>query len=370
MAAIFTVAKQRAGDFPVRIIHGFCLQCTRKMMSNPTPRNSPASAFSPWHRLFRSVLDRLTVGLSISGVVMMLGILLLIFAVLLNGAWMAIGQIGWKFFTTATWNPVPGMDQYGVLSFAYGTAVTTIIALLLAVPLSIGCAVFITRIAPQWLAGPVSFLVELLAAIPSVVYGLWGAFVMSPWLQTHIELWMWKAMRNIRLIPIGYYPGHRREYFPANLVHGGPSGSDYLAGGLILTIMILPIITAITRDVLQQFPEELEQGAYGLGATWWQTTRLALTYCRVGIFGAAVLGMARAIGETMAVVMVIGNTDRVSSSLFAGGQTMAGVFVNEFLEADHPIYLSAMMYVALTLLISALLTNIAARVLLNRISTV
>ncbi len=337
-------------------------------MSEPTTPNSLAPVSNPWHRFFRGVLDRVTISLSIGGVVVMFGILLLIFAVLLNGSWMAIGQIGWKFFTTSTWNPVPGMDKYGVLAFAYGTAVTTFIALLLAVPLSIGCAVFITRIAPQWLAGPVSFLVELLAAIPSVVYGLWGAFVMSPWLQTNIEMWLWKALRNIKLIPVGHYPGNRTEYFPANLVHGGPSGSDYLAGGLILTIMILPIITAITRDVLQQFPQELEQGAYGLGATWWQTTRLALSYCRVGIFGAAVLGMARAIGETMAVVMVIGNTDRVSSSLFAGGQTMAGVFVNEFLEADHPIYFSAMMYVALTLLISALFTNIAARVLLNRIS--
>ena len=337
-------------------------------MSEPTIRSPIASGSNPGHRFFRGVLDRLTIGLSMGGVLMMFGILLLIFAVLLNGAWMAIGHIGWKFFTTSTWNPVPGMDKYGVLAFAYGTAVTTFIALLLAVPLSIGCAVFITRIAPQWLAAPVSFLVELLAAIPSVVYGLWGAFVMSPWLQTHFEMWMWKALRNIKWIPVGHYPGHRTEYFPANLVHGGPSGSDFLAGGLILTIMILPIITAITRDVLQQFPEELEQGAYGLGATWWQTTRLALTYCRAGIFGAAVLGMARAIGETMAVVMVIGNTDRISSSLFAGGQTMAGVFVNEFLEADHPIYLSAMMYVALTLLVSALLTNLAARLLLNRIA--
>ncbi|MGC8624729.1 MAG: phosphate ABC transporter permease subunit PstC [Phycisphaerae bacterium] len=319
------------------------------------------------HNARRRLMDRLVHAAALGGVLLTMGIMLTIFAVLLHGAWMALRQIGWHFFTTQAWNPVPGRDKYGVLSFLYGTSITTCIALLLGVPTGIGTAIFITRIAPRWLAGPVSFLVELLAAIPSIAYGLWGCFVMSPWLQNYFEPVIYSALHHINLLPVGKYPDGRTEFFLSNLVHGGPSGSDFLAGGLILAIMILPIITAITRDVLNQFPADLEQGARSLGATWWQTTQLALAYCRVGIFGAVMLGMGRAIGETMAVIMVIGNTDRVSASLFAGGQTMAGLLANEFMEADHPIYLSAVFYVALVLMLSSLLTNLAARFMLARI---
>jgi phosphate transport system permease protein len=335
-------------------------------MTQSTNHEAPVNPFlnAPQNR-WRRALDKMTWASALGGVLLMIAILLIIFFVLLRGSWMALTKIGWHFFTTQAWNPVT--DHYGVLAFLYGTGITTLIALLLGVPISIGTAVFITRIAPRWLAGPVSFLVEVLAAIPSIAYGLWGAFVMSPWLQLYGEPVIDNALKHLNFMAVGQYPNHKIEYFPSNLVHGGPSGSDFFAGGLILTIMILPIITAITRDVLQQFPPEIEQGAYGLGATWWQTTRLALTYCRIGIFGAIILGMARAIGETMAIVMVIGNTDQVRASLFAGGQTMSGVLANEFMEADHPIYFSAMVYVALVLMISALLTNIAARVLLSRI---
>ena len=318
---------------------------------------------------WRRLLDKAAWGLALGGVLLTMAILLTIFAVLIHGSWMALGQIGWHFFTTQAWNPVPGRDKYGVLAFLYGTGVTTFLALLFGVPLGIGTAIFITRIAPRWLAGPVSFLVELLAAIPSIAYGLWGCFVMSPWLQNYLEPVIYDLLHHISIIPVGKYPSGRIEFFPSNLVRGGPSGSDFLAGGLILTIMILPIITAITRDVLQQFPTELEHGAYGLGATWWQTTRLAIGYCKVGIFGAVMLGMGRAIGETMAVIMVIGNTDAISASLFAGGQTMSGVLANEFMEADHPIYLSAMFYVALVLMLSSLVTNVLARFMLSRIQT-
>ena len=317
---------------------------------------------------WRKWLDRAVYGLALGGVLLTMAILLTIFVVLIHGSWLALGRIGWHFFTTQAWNPVPGRDQYGVLAFMYGTGITTLLALVFGVPLSLGVAIFITRLSPRWLAGPVSFLVELLAAIPSIAYGLWGCFVMSPWLQNYLEPAIYAVLRHIKLFPVGKYPSGRIEFFPANLVRGGPSGSDFLAGGLILTIMVLPIITAITRDVLRQFPAELEQGAYGLGATWWQTTRLALGYCRAGIFGAVMLGMARAIGETMAVIMVIGNTDSISASLFAGGQSMSGVLANEFMEADHPIYLSAMFYVALVLMVSSLLTNVSARLLLSRIS--
>ncbi len=317
-------------------------------------------------QLYRRWLDHTVFGASFIGVLAMIAILLIVFAVLIHGAWMALTKIGWHFFATQAWNPVT--DQYGVLAFMYGTGLTTFIALLFGVPASIGVAIFITRMAPPFLAGPVSFLIEVLAAIPSVAYGLWGAFVMSPWLQNYGENWLYHVLRHVKLIRVGKYPNNHYAWFPANLVHGGPSGSDFLAGGLILAIMIVPIITAITRDVLLQFPTELENGARGLGATWWQTTRLAINYCRIGIFGAVILGMARAIGETMAVIMVIGNTDQVRASLFAGGQTMSGVLANEFLEADHPIYLSAMFYVALVLMVSTLVTNMLARTLLSGIN--
>ncbi len=332
---------------------------------NPPPLQNPFIDVP--QNAARRLVDRATKTAALGGVLLTISILVIIFIVLIHGSWMALSQIGWHFFTTQAWNPVPGRDKYGVLSFLYGTGMTTFLALLFGVPLSMGTAVFITRMAPRWLAGPVSFLVELLAAIPSIAYGLWGCFVMSPWLQNYLEPVLYDVLRHIEIIPVGKYPSGRIEFFPANLVHGGPSGSDFLAGGLILTIMILPIITAITRDVLLQFPAEIEQGAYGLGATWWQTTRLALTYCRAGIYGAVMLGMGRAIGETMAVIMVIGNTDHISASLFAGGQTMSGVLANEFMEADHPIYLSAMFYVALVLMLSSLVTNVIARGLLAKI---
>ncbi len=337
------------------------------MSQAPTNQPPESTLFTAPHNAWRRTLDKITWAAALGGVLLAMAILMTIFAVLFHGAWMALHQIGWHFFTTQAWNPVPGRDQYGILAFLYGTGITTFIALLIGVPVSIGTAVFITRIAPRWLAGPISFLVEVLAAIPSIAYGLWGCFVMSPWLQNYLEPVIYDTLHHITLIPVGKYPSGRTEFFPANLVRGGPSGSDFLAGGLILTIMILPIITAITRDVLMQFPSEMEQGAYGLGATWWQTTRLALAYCKVGIFGAVMLGMARAIGETMAIIMVIGNTDHISASLFAGGQSMSGVLANEFMEADHPIYLSAMFYVALVLMLSSLLTNLVARTMLARI---
>ena len=337
-------------------------------MTAPTDPTLPHNPFiDVQQNAFRRGVDKATKAAALGGVLLTITILIIVFVVLIHGSWMALRQIGWHFFTTQAWNPVPGRDKYGVLSFLYGTGITTFLALLIGVPLSIGTAIFITRIAPRRLAGPVSFLVELLAAIPSIAYGLWGCFVMSPWLQNYLEPILYDTLKHIKIIPVGKYPSGRIEFFPANLVHGGPSGSDFLAGGLILTIMILPIITAITRDVLQQFPQDIEHGAYGLGATWWQTTRLALAYCRAGIFGAVMLGMARAIGETMAVIMVIGNTDHISASLFAGGQTMSGVLANEFMEADHPIYLSAMFYVALVLMLSSLVTNVIARALLSRI---
>ena len=294
-------------------------------------------------------------------------LLALLILVLTYMAWPAIIKFNWHFLVSTHWNPVPGFDHYGVLQFAYGTLASSFIALLLAVPISIGTAVFIVRIAPRWLGGIVAFLVELLAAIPSIAYGLWGALVMVPWLQDYGEPALKHLLKHIKLIPLGHSEFSRRMiYFPANLVRGGTYGSDMLAGGLILAIMITPIITAITRDVLLAVPPELEEGSYALGATWWQATRLVLHFARSGILGAVILGMARAIGETMAVIMVIGNTDQIKGSLFAGAQTMAGLIANEFMEASHPIYRQSVVYVALVLVFLSLVLNGAARWLVQQ----
>ncbi|MGN6369436.1 MAG: phosphate ABC transporter permease subunit PstC [Phycisphaerae bacterium] len=312
------------------------------------------------------LLDKATYVASLGGVLAMLGLLVVLVWILVSNSWPAIMHFGVRFFWSTEWDPVN--DKFGALPMIYGTAVSSFIALLMAVPVSLGTAIFITRLAPKWLSGPVSFLVELLAAIPSLAYGLWGALVMVPWLQKYGEPALQMVLQHVKLIPLGKYDSGEMAYFPANLVHGGAYGTDMLAGGLILALMIIPIITAVSRDVLKTVPKDLEQGAYGLGATWWQVTRIALGYSKVGIFGAVILGLARAVGETMAVVMVIGNTNQMSGSLFDGAQTMAGLLANEFLEADNKLYYSSLVYVALILLVSTLFMNALARLMLAKLT--
>jgi phosphate transport system permease protein len=317
-------------------------------------------------RILTSLADRAIVIAAYAGVFVMIGLLVVLIAMLVRNGWPAMRLFGLGFLYHTTWNPVA--NKFGALPQIYGTVVSSFIALLVAVPISLGTAIFITRLAPQWLAAPVSFLVELLAAIPSLAYGLWGALVMVPWLQSDGEPVLQRLLQHVKLIPLGPYPNGEMAFFPANLVHGGAYGTDMLSGGLILALMIIPIISAVSRDVLLTVPPELNEGAYGLGATWWQVTRVALSYSKVGIFGAVILGLARAIGETMAVIMVIGNTNRLDGSLFSGAQTMAGLLANEFLEASSNLYYSSLVYVGLVLLVCTLLINLLARVLLARVS--
>ncbi len=306
--------------------------------------------------------------LALAGAAAMLLLLALLVGMIFSQSLPAIRRYGWGFLVSTHWNPVVGQDRYGVLQFVYGTFMSSFLGLLIAVPVSLGSAIMIVRIAPKWLSGTVSFLVELLAAVPSIAYGLWGALIMVPWLQNHGEPWLKAIGRHIKLIPVGHYRHHKIEWFPANLVHGGAYGADLLAGGLILALMITPIITAVTRDVLRAVPPDLEQGAYGLGATWWQATRVVLGYSSTGIYGAIILGFARAVGETMAIIMVIGNSDQIKLSLFASAQTMAGLLANEFTSTDHTIYRAAVFYVGLVLLMSTLIMNTLARLLVMRVT--
>jgi phosphate transport system permease protein len=256
---------------------------------------------------------------------------------------LSIRKFGWGFLTSREWNPV--RDTFGALPFIYGTVVSSIIALLIAVPLSLGVAIFLVEQAPPRLARPIAFMVELLAAIPSVVYGLWGIFVLAPFLRVYIDPPLAKAF--------GWTP----------LFSGNPTGIGLLTAGIILAIMVTPIITAVVRDVLTAVPVPQREAALALGATKWETTRVVLANAASGIAGAVILGLGRAIGETMAVTMVIGNRPHISASLFEPSYTIASVIANEFTEATGDLYLSALIEIGLILFLVTFLVNGAARIL-------
>jgi phosphate transport system permease protein len=255
--------------------------------------------------------------------------------------------------------------SFGALPVIYGTIVSSVIALIVAVPMSLGAALFLVRIAPRLkIGGPVSFLIEFLAAIPSIAYGLWGLFIFAPFLLEHIET---PAMRAL----LGRIPGLHWMVFEKLTIGSRTieraipfTGRDMLCGGVILGIMVLPIITAVSRDVLRAVPREQIEGSLALGATWWQSCREMLRYSRSGLFGAIMLGLARASGETMAVAMVIGNNNQISPSPFAPAQTMSSLLANEFAEASSELHRSALLEVALLLLAMSLLFNIVARYLI------
>jgi phosphate transport system permease protein len=263
---------------------------------------------------------------------------------LIDKSQLSLHQFGWRFFTGSNWDPVAG--DFGALPFIYGTVVSSLVALVIAVPLSVGTAVFTTEMCPKVLRGPISFLTELLAAIPSVVYGLWAIFVLAPLLRTHVDPFLAK-------------------YFGwTGLFSGPPFGIGMLAAGIILAVMIVPIISSIAREVLVAVPQAQREAALALGATRWEMIRVGvLRNARAGIVGAVILGLGRALGETMAVTMVIGNTPQISKSLFAPAYTMASVMANEFTEATDPLYLSALVHIALGLFLVTIVVNALARVL-------
>ena len=288
--------------------------------------------------------------------VLTLTMAIIVLAVMFFIAWQMIvasrpslAKFGLSFITSSAWDPVN--QKFGALPFIYGTVVTSLIALLLAVPIGLGLAVFLNEMAPSPIKVTVSFLAELLAAIPSVVYGLWGIFVMAPWLQSTVEPWFNKAF--------GFLP----------LFQGPPLGVGMLAGGLILTIMILPTITAISRDVMAAVPHTQREAALALGATRWEMIKTAvLSYAKSGILGGIMLGLGRALGETMAVTMVIGNRPQISTSLFAPAYSMASVIANEFTEATYSLYLSSLVEVGLILFGISLLLNVLARLLVWKVA--
>ena len=264
-----------------------------------------------------------------------------------------LGAYGLGFLTGTDWNPVEGPHEaYGALPFVWGTLVTSLLALLLAVPVSLGIAIFLAELAPDWLRAPLSFLVELLAAVPSVIYGLWGFFVLRPVMIAHVEPGLGKTF--------GFLP----------LFRGAASGNDVLLASVVLAIMVLPTISSVTREVLRAVPNVLREGALALGATRWEMVRtVILPFARSGITGAIILGLGRALGETMAVTMLIGNKAQISASVFEPAATMASVIANQYPEA-HGRQLSALTEVGLLLFALTLALNIVARLLVWRVGRV
>ena len=288
--------------------------------------------------------DRVYRGLILASVWVLLILAVGLVAALAWESWPAIRAFGVRFLITSHWDPVAG--EFGALPFIYGTLVSSLLALLIAVPLSLGAAVFLAELAPGWIRPPVAFLIEMLAAVPSVVYGLWGIFVLVPWLRDWVQPALGRA--------VGFLP----------LFQGPPYGIGMLAAGLILAIMVVPYITSVSREVMLAVPGSQREAALGLGATRWETTRIAvLRYGRSGLIGAVLLGLGRALGETMAVTMVIGNRPEISASLFAPGYTMASVLANEFTEATSDLYVSALVEIGLLLLAVTILVNGLARLL-------
>jgi phosphate transport system permease protein len=268
----------------------------------------------------------------------------LIFYELIANSRLSLHQFGWKFFTGQIWDPVN--NEFGALPFIYGTIVSSIVALVLAVPLGLGVAVFITEMCPQRFRGILSFSTELLAAIPSVIYGLWAIFVLVPILRVYVE------------------PFLMRYFGWTGLFEGPPYGIGMLAAGMVLAIMVVPIISSLTREVLSAVPRNQREAALALGATRWEMIRVGvLRNARAGILGAVILGLGRALGETMAVTMVIGNRPEIAKSLLAPGYTMASVLANEFTEATGNLYLSALVEIGLALFLVTIVVNALARLL-------
>jgi phosphate transport system permease protein len=262
---------------------------------------------------------------------------------LTRGSQLSIEKFGLQFWLTQTWDPVAG--EFGALPFIWGTLYSSTLALLIATPIALGIAIFTSELSPAWLGGPLVFLTELLAAIPSIVYGLWGIFVLVP-IVRQLEVATPDALRALPLFS------------------GPPLGVGMLAAALILAVMIVPFTSAVAREVLKTVPAAQREAAYALGATRFEAIRAAIFYARTGIVGAVMLGFGRALGETMAVTMVIGNSPEVTLSLFAPQYTMAAVIANEFTEAADELYLHALVEIGLVLFVITLIVNCASRVLI------
>jgi phosphate transport system permease protein len=283
------------------------------------------------------------------GVLVLLGSI--IFA-LIEGAWPALQKFGVGFVFHEVWNPVT--EEFGALAPVFGTLLTAVIAMMIGVPISFGIALFITELCPAWLKRPLGIAIELLAGIPSIIYGMWGLFVLAPFLQRYVQPAIINTVGEVPLI--------------GGLFAGPPYGIGVLTASIILAIMVLPFVTSITRDVFETVPPMLRESAYGLGATTWEVVwKVVLPYTRVGVVGGIMLGLGRALGETMAVTFVIGNAHRIGTSLFAPGTTISATIANEFTEAVGDIYTSSLVALGLILFLITFAVLAVAKIMLIRL---
>ena len=277
-----------------------------------------------------------------------------VFLSLIGGAWPAFRTFGLAFFITPAWNPVT--DKFGAIAPIYGTLVTSAIAMLIAVPIGIGIAIFLTELCPKSLRQPIGTAIELLAGIPSIIYGIWGLFVFAPFMQAYVQTPLIAAFENVPVL--------------STLFAGPPYGIGILTASLILAIMVLPFITAISRDVFETVPPVLKESAYGLGFTTWEVIKnIVIPYTRVGVIGGCMLGLGRALGETMAVTFVIGNAHRISGSILAPGTTISATIANEFTEAVGDLHTSSLIACGLILFLITFIVLSIARLMLMRLET-
>jgi phosphate transport system permease protein len=298
------------------------------------------------------ISDSLFFQITRAAAVAVLGLLGSIIISLVIGASPALKEFGFGFLVSERWNPVT--ENFGALAPIYGTLVTSIIAMLIAVPLGLLITLFLTELCPLWLRRPIGIAIELLAGIPSIIYGIWGLFMLAPFLQRTLQPFLIDLFGNVPVL--------------STLFAGPPYGIGILTAGLILAIMVLPFITSISRDVFEAVPPVLKEAAYGLGFTTWEVVRyVVLPYARVGVIGGVMLGLGRALGETMAVTFVIGNAHKVSPSLLAPGTTISASIANEFTEAVGDLYTSALIALGLLLFVITFVVLSAARYMLMRI---
>jgi phosphate transport system permease protein len=271
---------------------------------------------------------------------------------LVRGALPAINAFGLSFITSSNWNPVTG--KFGAFPAIYGTLITSALAMLVAVPIGIGIAIFLTELCPRPLKRPIGIAIELLAGIPSIIYGIWGLFIFAPFFQTTIQPWLVDTFANIPVLQ--------------DLFAGPPYGIGIFTASLILSIMILPFISAVTRDVFETVPTILKEAAYGIGCTTWEVMwRIVLPYARTGVVGGSMLALGRALGETMAVTFVIGNSHHINGSLFSPGTTISATIANEFTEALGDLYVPSLIYLGLVLFVITFIVLASAQFMLYRL---
>jgi phosphate transport system permease protein len=288
--------------------------------------------------------------LTLAAALLVVAIFLGIMVSLVTGSWLAIKTFGWGFLSNSVWNPVT--EKFGAFAAIYGTLVSSALAMLIAVPLGIGIAIFLTELCPRPLKRPIGIAIELLAGVPSIIYGIWGLFVFAPFFQTTVEPWLIDLYGNIPVLQ--------------DLFAGPPYGIGTFTAALILAVMILPFISAVTRDVFETVPPMLKEAAYGVGCTTWEVmNRIVLPFSRAGVVGGAMLALGRALGETMAVTFVIGNAHRINESLFAPGTTISATIANEFTEALGDTYVSSLIALGLILFAITFIVLASAQIMLK-----